>query len=244
VRGEPAVIDLNSEAGLARIDSRRRDVDHANVAGFVPESSDVAGPTRVVARRDPLAVVAPEGTYFVTAGAAGTVAYGRDGEFALDAGRLCSHNGAPVLGYGAGSRALAPLRVDPHDGALGGVTRARIEPDGTFAYDRVAIDPRGGERRSERVVAGRVALARFPAGTQPVRIDATHVRPPAGVAPRLGCPGDSGFPVLLTQARDLGRVDLLAGLERLDDAYIAYGALRAAFHGRAGLEKAALELVK
>ena len=66
----------------------------------------------------------------------------------------------------------------------------------------------------------------------------------AGVAARVAPPATSGFPALVTQARDLGRVDLLAGLERLDDAYLAYGALRSAYRGRAGLEKAALDLIK
>jgi hypothetical protein len=57
-------------------------------------------------------------------------------------------------------------------------------------------------------------------------------------------PGSAEFPALVTEARDLGRVDLLAGLQRLDEAYLAYGAMRAAFHGRAELEKTTLELVK
>jgi hypothetical protein len=238
------VIDFGSEAGLARIEARRRDVANAGVAGFTPDFSDVAGPTRVVGWRDPLAVVAPEGTYFLTGDAAGAVAYGRDGRFTVRDGWLRTAGGAPVLGFPEGGRALAPLRIDPHDAALGRAGRPRIDPDGAFVYDRPAIDPRTGERRTERVTVGRVALARFPAGTQPVRLDATRVKAPAGVAPRVGAPGTSGFPVLLTQARDLGRLDLLAGLERLDDAYIAYGALRTAFRGRMGAEKAVMDLVK
>lgn len=236
------MIDLNTESGLARIAARRRDVEGANVPGFTPQS-DVAGPTRIVARRDPLAVVAPEGTYFIT-GTAGGVAFGRDGEFALVRGRLCARDGAPVLGFSGAGGSPEPLAVDARDAALGAALHPRIDADGTFAYDRVAVDPRSGERRLERIAAGRIALARFPAGTQPVRVDATHVRAPAGVAARVAPPATAGFPALVTQARDLGRVDLLAGLERLDDAYLAYGALRSAFRGRAGLEKAALELVK
>jgi hypothetical protein len=238
------VIDLGTEAGLARIDARRRDVLQAGVAGFMPEFRDVAGPTRVVARRDPLAVVAPEGTYFITRDGKGALAYGRDGGFSLVDGWLCAAGGARVLGFAEGGRTLAPLRVDPHDAALAEAQHPRIDPDGTFAYDRITIDPRGGERRLERVSAGRVALARFPAGTQPIRADATHVKPPEGVAARVGCPGTSGFPALLTQARDLGRLDIVAGLERLDDAYLAYGAMRTAFRGRMDAEKTVTELVK
>jgi len=238
------VIDFGGQAGLAGIEARRRDVAHADVAGFTPEAGDVTGPTRVVAWRDPLAVVAPEGTYFLTGDGSGAIAYGRDGGFAVKDGWLCAAGGTRVLGFPDGGRALAPLRIDPHDAALGGVGRPRIDPDGAFVYDRLAIDPRSGDRRAERVTVGRVALARFPAGTQPVRLDATRVKAPPGVAPRIGSPGTSGFPVLLTQARDLGRLDLLAGLERLDDAYIAYGAMRTAFRGRMGAEKAVMDLVK
>ncbi len=238
------MIDVGSAAGLARIEARRRDVAQAGVAGFNPESSDVAGPTRVVARHDPLATVAPEGTYFLAGDGKGGIAYGRDGGFSLADGWLSAPGGARVLGFPDGGRALAPLRIDPRDAALGGAQHPRIEPDGAFVYDRVTVDPRSGERRAERVMAGRLALARFPAGTQPARVDAIHVVPPAGVAPRVGAPGTSGFPLLLTGARDLGRLDLLAGLERLDDAYLAYGALRTAFRGRIGAEKTVLDLVK
>lgn len=238
------MIDLRNEAWLARIEARRSDVEHADVPGFVPDSNDVAGPTRIVAQRDPLAVVAPEGTYFLTGDAKGALAFGRDGRFSVTDGWLCGPDGRRVLGFPHGAGALAPLRIDPRDAALGGIGEPRIEPDGSFVYGRMAVDPRSGERRVERATVGRIALARFPAGTQPARTGSAHVSPPPGVAPRVGCPAADGFPALVTQARDLGRVDLMAGLARLDEAYLSYGALRAAFRGRAEVEKATLELVK
>ncbi len=238
------MIDIASQSGLERIAARRRDVEHADVAGFTPEASDVAGPTRIAGLRDPLAVVAPEGTYFLSDDGRGAIAFGRDGRFALADGVLRGPEGRPVLGFPNGGGALAPLRADPHDAALGELREPCIAADGTFTYGRSSIDPRTGERRVERVTAGRVALARFPAGTQLARVEAGGVRPPAGVAPRVGVPGSGDFSALVVGARDLGRVDIVTGLQRLDEAYLAYGAMRAAFRGRAEAEKATMELVK
>jgi hypothetical protein len=93
-------------------------------------------------------------------------------------------------------------------------------------------------------VVGRVALARFPAGTQPVRVDAVHVAAPAGVRAQVGVPGDGYFAPLVPHARDLGGVDIVAGLEKMREAYEAFDALRAAHQARGTLEKSALDLVK
>ena len=103
---------------------------------------------------------------------------------------------------------------------------------------------KNGERRSERIVIGKLALARFPAGTQPVRLDGVRVVPPEGVKARVGVPGEGDFAVLVPHARDLGGVDIVAGLEKLKDAYESFDALRVAHHARGSAEKAALDLVK
>jgi len=238
------MIDPASASSLARIASRERDVMHAYQPGFVPESDDVAVPTRVVRDDDPLAVAAPEGAYFASAGPDGGIAFSRDGGFHMAGGRLLTADGRSVLGVVAGSRALVPLRVDAYDAALGRAADVRIDADGTLSYARTSVDPRTGERRSERVPAGRVALARFPAGTQPERTGAAYVRAPSGVTPLIGLPADSGFAPLATRARDLGRIDLLAGLEQMREAYVSYEALRAAQHARGGVDKTTLDLVK
>jgi flagellar basal body rod protein FlgG len=239
------MIDPATANALDRINARNEDVRSAYRPGFIPESSDVARPPRIVPAADPLSVALPEGAYFVTPDAAGELSYSRDGAFTVAGGELQASDGRPVLGFALGNRKLlVPLRVDPYDAALGRVTGERVEPDGTVSYTRATVDPRTGERRAERVALGRVALARFPAGTEPSRIDALHVRPPRGVAPQLGVPSDGAFGALATNARDLGRVDIVTGLEKMKEAYVSFEALRAAHHGRGETEKIALDLVK
>jgi flagellar basal body rod protein FlgG len=239
------MIDPATAGALDRINARNEDVRNAYRPGFIPQSDDVARPPRIVPAADPLSVALPEGAYLVTPDAAGELSYSRDGTFTVSGGQLQASDGRPVLGFALGNRKLlVPLRVDPYDAALGRVTNERVESDGTVSYTRRAVDPRTGERRAERVALGRVALARFPAGTQPDRIDALHVRPPHGVAPQLGVPADGAFGALATSARDLGRVDIVTGLEKMKEAYVSFEALRAAHHGRGETEKIALDLVK
>lgn len=239
------MIDPATSAGLERIAARERDVMHAFDPGFIPEGNDVARTSTVVPNFDPLGVAIPEGAFVVTPNHGGGLAYTRDGAFAIVDGELRTRDGGPVLGFAVGDRAkLVPLRVDPYDAAQGRVANARIDADGTFAYARTTIDPRTGERRAENVTIGRIALARFPAGTQPTRIDARHVAPPAGVRTEFGLPGDGGFAKIATRSRDLGRVDIIASLEKMREAYVSFEALRAAHHIRGGTEKTAMDLVK
>jgi hypothetical protein len=190
-----------------------------------------------------LSVVAPDGSYFVTENPGG-VSYSRDGSFTFDDGTLRARDGAPVLGYGNGTKQPMQLQADPLDVALRRVANPRIDRDGTLSYERSSLDPRTSERRFERVRIGRIALARFPAGTQPVRRDALHVVAPRGVTASLARPGESEFGFVTPFARDLGRVDMVAGLERLQEAYLCYQALHSAGQARVGLERSAMDLVK
>ncbi|GAC1306827.1 MAG: hypothetical protein NVS2B3_02560 [Vulcanimicrobiaceae bacterium] len=239
------MIDPAISAGLGRIAARERDVMHAFDPGFVPERSDVERTPQIVPNADPLVVVVPQGSYVMTPDGAGQLTYSRDGAFAIVDGELRASDGRPVLGFAVGDRTrLVPLRADPYDVALKGVSGARVESDGTFRYDRTALDPRTGERRVERVAVGRIALGRFPAGSQPDRLDGSHVRPPAGSRPQIGVPGDGSFAALAVHARDLGRVDIVAGLESLREAYVAFEALRAADRTRGAVEKTTMDLVK
>jgi flagellar basal body rod protein FlgG len=230
-----------------RVLSRAQDLRDAFRAGSVPLNDDVRTAPRVTPSSDPLSVVPPPGAWFVTRGADGARAYERDGALSLADGVLRTRDGAEVLGFPGGEPRAAipvPLRVPPADRALGRAGGARIEQDGTVAYARTAIDPRTGARGTERVVLGRVALARFPAGTQPARLDATRVAAPPGVVPHLGAPADGSFPALATFTRDAGAVDIAAGVARLDEAYRAFEALGAAVKSRASVQKTTVELVK
>ncbi|MDQ2858186.1 MAG: hypothetical protein M3R53_05995 [Candidatus Eremiobacteraeota bacterium] len=230
---------------LGRIAASERDVRGAFQPGFLPESNVVARPSKVARSDDPLSVAAPEGAYFLSADVSGKITFSRDGAFSVRDGELRAPDGSPVLGFAIGEhRKVAALRVDRYDAALGHFANARIERDGTFAYTRISVDPRSGERRAERVTVGRLALGRFPAGTQPDRIGSAHVRPPEGVTPEVGVPDEGRFKALATYSRDLGRVDIVAGLEKMKEAYVAYEALRSAHHVHGSLEKTAMDLVK
>lgn len=239
------MIDPAVFAGLGRIAQRERDVLHAFDPGFIPERSDVAETPRIVPDADPLGVAVPPGAYVVTPDATGRLTYSRDGAFAVRAGELQAGDGRPVLGFVVGDRTkLVPLRADPYDAALGRISNARIESDGTFGYERISVDPRTGDRRTERVAVGRIALGRFPAGSQPERLDAGHVAPPTGARAQVGVPADGSFAPLVTFARDLGRVNVIAGLDKLREAYVAFEALRAADRTRGAVEKTTMDLVK
>jgi flagellar basal body rod protein FlgG len=230
-----------------RIAGRAQDLRDAFRPGGVPLHADVAADARVLPSTDPLSVALPPGTWLVTRGDDGRRTYTRDGALALAGGALRTRDGADVLGYPAGEARGAvpvPLRLATTDRALGRGESARIEADGTLAYAREAVDPRTGERSVERVAIGRLALAKFPAGTQPERLDAVHVAAPPGVAPHLGTPGDGTFASLATFSREAGSVDIDAGVDRLNEAYRQFQALGAAVRTRASVEKTTLDLVK
>jgi flagellar basal body rod protein FlgG len=230
-----------------RVLSRAQDLRDAFRAGSTPLNADVRVAPQVVPASDPLSIVPPPGAWLITRGADGVRAYERDGSLSLDDGVLCTRDGAEVLGYPGGDARGAvpvPLRVPETDRALGRAASARVEDDGTVAYARAAIDPRTGTRTAERVVLGRLALARFPAGTQPQRLGATRVAAPAGVVPHLGAPADGTFPAVATSSRDAGSIDIAAGVARLDEAYRAFEALGAAVKSRASVQKTAVDLVK
>ena len=67
-------------------------------------------------------------------------------------------------------------------------TIPRIERDGSFVYGRVTVDPRSGSRKTQRVVAGRIALARFPAGTRLATADGSRMHSSARGAGSTGNP--------------------------------------------------------
>jgi flagellar basal body rod protein FlgG len=193
---------------------------------------------------DPLAVSAPEGAYFVTRDELGGTAYTRDGSFSLRDGALVDAGGRAVCGVAAAGETPRGLRADPVDGALGRVREAHIERDGSLVYQRETVDPRSGMRESQRVVVGRVVLARFPAGTRLAVDDAGESTTPPHVTPELGLPGDANFAPIVPQQRERSRIDIDQSLTRLKDAYISFEALQAAEAANAHLKKTAMDLVK
>jgi flagellar basal body rod protein FlgG len=232
-------------AALDRIAERAADVRRAFTSGAIPRRDDVATPAPSSEfTLDPLSVAAPDGTYFIVSDSRGRAAYTRDGAFALRGGRLVAADGAPVFGIRAPGAELTELRADPVDAALDRIGQPYLEPDGSLVYQRNTIDPRSGARKIQRVVIGRIALARFPAGTRLDQSDPNRFPAPPGETPQVGFPGDGGFAQLATMQRERSRVDLDESLARLDDAYLALDALAAAEAAKGHLGKTVMDLLK
>jgi flagellar basal body rod protein FlgG len=230
---------------LKRIADRANDVLAAYTPGAMPKFGDVSGSIPPLPSDDPLSVAAPPGTWFVAADERGGRTYTRSGSFHIGGdGTLQTADGARVLGTPPGGGALTPLRLPEPDRTLGRGADAQLEDDGVLAYTRTSIDPRTRERSTERAVVGRVALARFPAGSNPQRLDATHFGAVAGIVPHVGTPADGTFPALAVHARDLGNVDIDTGLQRLTEAYVAFSALQTANKAQAAGSKVVMDLLK
>ncbi len=237
---------LNSSLTLAldRIAERAADVRRAYAPGAVPQYDDVATPApSSTFTLDPLSVAAPDGAYFVSVDEQGRRIYTRDGSFALRGGTLVDSGGNAVLGRSSATGSLNQLRVDAVDEALGRVDDAAIEPDGRLVYRRKTIEPRSGRRESQRVVVGRIALARFPAATRLETAGGGGVAPD-GVTPQIGFAAQADFAALAPMQRERSRVDLDESLIRLKEAYVAFDALQAAEFAKGRLGKTAMDLLK
>ena len=229
---------------LDEIGARERDVLQAFAPGAKPERPDAGKAAAPIASTDPLSVAPPLDSYFVTGDSGGRMLFTRDGSFSLHGGTLVDSQGREILGYANEGTVLSALRADPVDVALGYTAGARIEPDGTLSYLRNTIDPRTGAREAQRAVIGRLALARFAAGTQLRFVDPQHGAAPAGIAPHIGRAGDGNFGALTPNARESSGVDLDLGLQRLEEAYLALDAIRAAGAAKGGIEKTTMDLLK
>jgi flagellar basal body rod protein FlgG len=237
------MINAAMQRAFERISARADDVQRAFTPGAAPRFDDVGAPSSARLVLDPLSVAAPDGAYFVTADERGRTAYTQDGAFSLRDGKLVTASGMPVLGYAGQTHATSVVRFDGIDVALGRVKNARVEPDGAVVYDRMSIDPRTGAGQSERVVAGRLALARFPAGTRTV-VTTGGVVAPSGVTPHLGTPGDGSFAPVIPMRRENSRIDFNRSLDRLEEAYVSFDALQAAHKARSSFGKTAMDLLK
>lgn len=227
------------------IAARAADVNAAFSPGAAPAFDDVAtAATQPQLVLDPLSAAAPNDAYFVTRDARGRLTYTKDGSFHIKDGTLCGANGTPILGYADNAGALREVHLDSIDVALGRTQNIRVDPQGRVLYDRTSVDPKTGRPSQETVVAGRVALARFAAGTRTQAVDATHVTLPDGVVPHYGRAGDGNFATLSPFHRTTSSIDLDASLSRLKDAYLAFDALQAANKAQGKTGKTAMDLVK
>ena len=236
-------VSASTERALEYVDARASDVARAYTAGATPLFGDVGGPGTAQKDFDPMSVALPDDAYLVSRGDRRT-SYTRDGALRLDEGTLCDSSGAPIVGFEGDNSAMGTLSVDPVDAALGRVRNARIEADGSLAYDRFAFDPLNGREEKERVVVGRVALARFPAATKLRMLDAIHTEPSQGVIAHVGRPGDGNFDRLSPMEHNGARIDFDRSLEKLHDAYVAFDAVAAAHKAQGNLGKTVMDLLK
>jgi hypothetical protein len=227
------LISDSTARALENVAARERDLLRA-----LPAESSAADPYATQ-----IPCEAPAGAYFITRDENGSRLFTRCSALYLNGANLTDGNGRPLLGYAAPGGALQPLRTDAVDASLGLAQNVRAGSDGTVTYDRSTIDPATGERKLQQLTIGRLALARFPAGTR-LGGDDSYASAPAGVAPHVGAPGDGAFPPLqsfLQTARDGG---LDAGLARLQEAYLALDALRAAGAAQGSVQKTVMDLLK
>jgi hypothetical protein len=183
----------------------------------------------------------PERSYAIVDDGRGGALYTRESAFSIRNGRVVDDSGRAVRGTSRAGAALGDLRVDPTDLALGRVRDLHVGEDGRVSYRREAVDPRSGAYAIETVVVGRIALARFSPATALRPIDGSHVSAPEGVVPHVGSADDGTFGPM-RGPRDGN--DLDASLQRLQEAYLALDALRAARTAQGGTEKGAMDLVK
>lgn len=229
---------------LDEVAVRERDVLQAYAPGAVPVRSDVAKPQTAQAALDPLCVAPPADAYFITSDDRGRMLFTRDGSLKVQGGTLVDAQGQPMLGYSRDGAPLGPLQADPVDAALGYVKTARVEPDGTVTYERNTIDPRTGRRELQRAVIGHLALARFAPGTKLQAVDPQHVAAPIGITPHIGHAGDGNFGAVTPFARESSGIDIDLGLQRLQEAYLALDAIRAAGKAQGSVEKTTMDLLK
>lgn len=232
------------ERAFETIGARERDVVRSYADGGLPQYNDVRGEPRVERSADPLSVAAPSNALFIVADARGQERFTRDGAFTFANGTVCDRDGQMLLGYRSDASAIGPLRADPVDVTLGLVQDLRVEADGSVDYAKALVDPKTGLRENRRIPIGRIALARFPAASNLHAVGATHVAAPAGTIPHIGRAGDGNFGSLTLHVRERSGVDIDLGLERLQEAYIAFDALRAAHKAQGSVEKTSMDLLK
>jgi flagellar basal body rod protein FlgG len=229
-------------AALERIDARASDVYRAFTPGAQPAFDDVARVQTSYVEENPLSVAPPAHAYFIERGADGDVCYSRNGSFALRDGVLRSRDGKLVLGYATG-RDLSEIRIDPVDLALGRASDMRIAADGSLVYRRLVVDPRTGTSEARTIVAGRVALARFPAGTR-LHEAGGDLAGPNGVQPQIGMPSADGFDAVAPMRRQSSGIDVDESIDQLRLAYLDFDAVAAAYRARYDEAKSAMDVVK
>jgi len=228
---------------LDDIAQREAEMRAAFTPGALPTHSEIAAQPSLERDSSPLSAAPSGDGYFIVRDPAGNELFTEDGGFAIEHGSLVDRNGMPVLGYSP-SGTLSPLKLDPIDDALGRVGNLHIEPNGSLSYEKTAVDPITRQPERIKVVAGRIALARFSAATRLENVDHTRWRAPSEIPPHVGMPQDGNFLPLVTHAHRRSEIDPLTGIDRLQESFMAFDALRAAHSAQGRVEKIAMDLLK
>ena len=237
------MISAATTHALDDIAQREAEMRAAFAPGAVATHSEIAAQPSLERDSSPLSVAPSGDGYFIVRDSTGGELFTEDGAFAIEHGALVDRNGMPVLGYDPAGT-LAPLKLDPVDDALGRVGKLHIGADGALSYEKTAIDPITRQPNKINVVVGRVALARFSAATRLENVDHTRWRAPSGIPPHLGMPQDGNFLPLVTHAHRRSEIDPLTGIDRLQESYMAFDALRAAHSAQGRVDKIAMDLLK
>ncbi len=230
------MISAATSDALDRIATRASDVLAGYTSGFEPQRADAAGqPASLERSQDPLSVVAPERHVFPRR------AGRRDALLARRRVHVRRRNAPRArrrrrLGHGA-RRARGAPSANARSRSI-----ARSGASRTSASNRTERSAMRA-RRSIRAAANAASNASHsgasrsrasPRGRKASRFDATHFEAPRGVVPLVGQPSDGSFGPLRTYSRDTGRLDLLAGLQRLQEAYLSFEALARGATARGG----------
>jgi flagellar hook protein FlgE len=226
------------DAIAAEVEALTIDARRAASAGAIGDSPDrsgsiVAKPLETLAARTAPSAsatsVAIDGPGWFIVESAGHRCYTRLGDFRFDGhGTLVDSQGRIVLGLSLSSGDVAPIR---RRGAQG----ASIDTSGVVSVDNA----RGRE------VAGRIALAIFPAPEHLRRIDGTSVRATSESGPpRIAAPGTPNIGTLKTYALENGLVDVAGDLEGMWRLQLRGETQAAAAAAGDSCERAALGLVR
>jgi len=228
------MIDAGIAALQDEITARGNELYGWRVPGFEPIHDDIRTPPSSVPAPVPsnvtrgamCVVAAPQGSRFVTLDAQGQYRYTRNGALTIVDGTVMTLEHRPLLGYMPGATTIGRLRLPMLDRIITPRQQLHVARDGSVSYDREVLDPRSGLQQIQRQRLGVIALARFPAGSEPVSLG-TYERAPLGIEPYIATPGTHGFEELLPDRLDRGGIDLQRALLHLQTAYERFDALLA-----------------
>ncbi len=237
------MIDPTSAAALREIAQRYDDVLHAYDPAFRPHDATLAlrAGAPLVPDAGPLSVAPPRGAY-VLVRRQGHDALTQAGDFRFVDGELQTRDGASVLGFPGTERTPRKALRDRSTSRYG--VWATADPVARLSYLRALVrrsrfGTDANASRHARADRARRAARGHATGAGRRSLRAAARRRPTRQGGRAG-----GFSRSLHHVRQLGAIDLGAGLDRLREAYARFDALEAAHRSNETAEKTAMDLLK